>query len=286
MNGRSMKKVVTLVHALIYTILLVLTYIVAVGHGLGCSETCVDSKAATRRHLHRGRRRHVGMKVLIYITTHLSNAHVHYLKMCWPSMIANSQILRRSDFNMFVTTSNVERVNAHLIESLFSAVNFKLHVRKNPGYQEGAMLAMTEAYEHGWFKHYDWVIRLNPDVFIKNETFLLQRLHEPDISGVFVDCAQKVCERGRKCPGRIIHTDFMAFRPHAIEHTAFRNVNESNAERQATKALQRIIEAGTDSWLTDVDAFRGICRVRGKNSPVVHEHNESRVYPSCLHWNS
>jgi hypothetical protein len=277
----NMKILVTLPHALIYTTIVLLTYIVAISHSLGCSQTSV-STSGSRTH----RAQSAGIKVLIYITTHLSDTHVYYLEKCWPTMIANSQLLRRSDFVMFVTTSNVKRVNVSLIESLFSAVSFKLHVRPNPGYQEGAILAMTEAYEQGWFGRYDWVIRLNPDVFIRNETFLLQRLRDPAIAGVFVDCAQKVCERGMKCPGRKIHTDFMAFQPNAIEVTAFRNATESNAERQATKALDRIIEAKKDSWLTDVDTLYGICRVRGKHSPVIHEHNASLAYPSCLHWNA
>jgi hypothetical protein len=279
-----MKNIVTLQHGLIYMTLALLTYAVAIGSSLGCSQARVVPNAVSR--MHRAWHQSTGLNVLIYITTHLSDAHVYYLKTCWPSMIANSQLFRRADFSMFVTTSSAKHLNTSLIESLFTSVNFKLHIRPNPGYQRGAMLAMTEAYKLDWFEHYDWVIRLNPDVFIRNETFLLHRLRDPAISGVFVDCTQKVCESETNCSGRLIHTDFMAFRPNAIERNAFQNANDSNAESQATRALDRIIEAKMDSWVTDVGVFRGACRVRGENSPVIHEHNASLVYPACLHWNS
>ena len=35
----------------------------------------------------------------------------------------------------------------------------------NHGYQSGAMYAMWIPLAKGWFEGYDWVIRINPDVF-------------------------------------------------------------------------------------------------------------------------
>ena len=52
---------------------------------------------------------------------------------------------------------------------------------------------------HGWFEGYDWVVRLNPDVLVRNDTFLLQAMGDDAVHGIFVDCLDRPCPTGRRC---------------------------------------------------------------------------------------
>jgi hypothetical protein len=57
-----------------------------------------------------------------------------------------------------------------------------IHSRPNPGYQDGAILAIREAFKNHWFDDYDWVIRLNPDVLIRSNSFLLEQINDMHIN--------------------------------------------------------------------------------------------------------
>jgi hypothetical protein len=233
-------------------------------------------------------------RILIYITTHMSAAHVTFLQRCWPSLLAKSQLYRQADVTMLVTKVNKSHINVTLLNEIFAGTNFRVHVRPNPGYQAGAILGMKEAYERDWFKNYAWVIRVNPDVLIRNDSILLERFLNPKAHAVFVDCH----DGGRQCPPengrlewgpgnctekRLIHTDFLAFRPSSIDKFAFKHASHNNAEQQATQAFSSIIMKGNDSWLPDVGPLSG-CRVSGDRSPVLHIHDINAVYPACLSW--
>jgi hypothetical protein len=250
------------------------------------------------------------LKTLIYITTHLSETHLAFLRQCWPAMLRNGRLFPQSDVTMFVTMRGGGSAGAvaalaindtSLLRQVFhSSNNFTLHALPNPGYQQGAMLAMVEGFERGWFDGYDWVIRLNPDVLLRNETFLLEQMHDPRIYGIFADCYDRVCDHGggnnnnsnkninmteallcaRK---KRIHTDFMAFRPWSVDRHAFRDTNSSNAEWQATFVFESIL--ANVAWI-DAGPMRGQCRIRGTNSPAQHIHDMSQVYPACLSWPS
>lgn len=166
--------------------------------------------------------------VLIYITTHLSDMHVQYLKACWPTLLSRSPLFRGAAFIMFVT----EQVDAPvadmtIIQEVFARVGITVHIRANPGYHEGAVLAMAEGFANRWFDSYDWVVRVNPDVLIRNDSFLLERFEDETINGIFADCSDVPCPAGRHCTDRLVHTDFFAIRPHALPQAAFSAVAPS-----------------------------------------------------------
>lgn len=223
----------------------------------------------------------------MYITTHLSSMHIKYLEHCWPSLLRKSPLFRSSDFMMFVTESSDEKLNVTRIERVFSGVRLTVHSRPNPGYNEGAVLAMTEAFELGWFDRYDWVVRVNSDVLIRDHTFLAELFDDETNDGVFADCLDKPCPAGRGCVDRLIHTDFFAVRPRAVPRNAFTAVpgaRTMNAEVLATKAFNSVIANGTDAWVPGAGPHHGICRIRGQSSPVIHTHDFDSVYPACLSW--
>ena len=224
-------------------------------------------------------------KTLVYITTHLSKLHSLYLQKCWPALIAKSPLLRQVDFMFFVTEPKGQTANVTLIASAFAGRSVSVRIAENPGYQEGAILALTEAADHGWFDNYDWVIRLNPDVLIRNDTFLRERINDVHTHGIFVDCWDKECPTGRNCINRQIHTDFFAVRPSALPPPdAFHRANKGNAEGMATELFASIVQKGADSWVPGTGPHHGWCKVAGRSSPVIHTHDFEAMYPSCLSW--
>ena len=208
----------------------------------------------------------------MYITTHLSNQHTEFLKHCWPALLNRLPLFQKSDFMMFITKEKKSDGDDEYIKSIFNKTGIATVFVSNPGYQEGAILALVEGFKNGWFEDYDWVIRVNPDVLIRNDTFILASMADESISGIFVDCQDKPCPSGRGCSDRIIHTDFFAVRPSAVSLGELRHINETSAEPMATKAFSGIVQNEADAWLPSTGPQRGHCRVKGAESPVVHDH--------------
>lgn len=119
------------------------------------------------------------------------------------------------------------------------------------------------------------MIRVNPDVLIRNDTFIRASMADKSISGIFADCYDRPCPAGRGCSDRLIHTDFFAIRPNAVSLDALLSTNETNAEHMATKAYSGIVKSKADAWLPGAGPHRRFCKVSGATSPVVHDHELS-----------
>jgi hypothetical protein len=81
-----------------------------------------------------------------------------------------------------------------------------IYVHPNPGHSEGAVVAMNEGFARGYFNAYDWVIRVNADALIRDDSWLLITFEHKEIHGVFADCHDRQCLSGRACTQRIIMT--------------------------------------------------------------------------------
>lgn len=263
--------------AVVILVAFLLTFSIA-GHQrcLAISSQSSNNQRLTRQH----------RDVLLYVTTQLSETHIRLLKICWPALLAQSSLYRNADVTMLVTHDVQSHINMTFLNQVFHKSNFRIHFRPNPGHQEGAMLAMSEAFDQGWFDGYDWVIRVNPDVLIRNETALLLRMQDPNIDGIFVDCYDSYCPPGPGCnKARYVQTDFLAFRPGAMDKHAFKNASHHvSAELQATQVFSAIVNNRKDSWLSEAGPMKESCRVDGKNSPVLHTHDMDRLWPACVAW--
>mmetsp|Transcript_21174 Transcript_21174/g.20339 ORF Transcript_21174/g.20339 Transcript_21174/m.20339 type:complete len:207 (+) Transcript_21174:2-622(+) len=163
--------------------------------------------------------------------------------------------------------------------------------------QRGANVPMELAFQEGWFTGYDWVIRINPDVLIRNSTWLLDAMmqttetedkttnslqRQRSIDGIFVECCQ---------PSKL-HTDFFAFRPNfdsvrrttnattANRNLPFSELVNGNHELTATAYFQPILDSGRYALLPDAATSYRWCRVRGERSSVIHDHTSCRLPPS------
>jgi hypothetical protein len=49
-----------------------------------------------------------GPRILLYITTHMSEQHEDFLQRCWPYTIANSKLVQMADIAVFLNTERQE----------------------------------------------------------------------------------------------------------------------------------------------------------------------------------
>lgn len=240
------------------------------------------------------------MRLLLFVTTHMSASHLSYMSKCWPVATNNSKLLREADVLLYITGNS--RPTPALLETAFPHANGLRKVRvaqhANPGKQAGAMLAVAEAVRKGWFTGYDWVIRLNPDVIVRDEVPLLKALRAADSAewhadAILVDCRQE-CNFSRRPFGRPL-TDFFAMRPRAgaafpteyercLKLNATLNASREslmsgksasyfycNAERSARRAFADVLNASRYQLLEESGpAHLGSCKVVGR--PVIHHH--------------
>ena len=149
-------------------------------------------------------------KVLLFITTHFSELHVSFFQRCWPHSIANSLLLQNAGVFVCVTGT----ANRTLLEGLFANNILKIHEMPNPGYYTGDKMALNLAGELKWFDSYDWVIRQNPDVIVRNDTEILASIMNPAVDRIFVNCRPGGMET-------MLQTDWSAFRPGSLHDDAF-----------------------------------------------------------------
>ena len=223
------------------------------------------------------------MKILLFLTTHLSKGHERALREIWTGLVKSSDLLSNAD--VLVHHSNTLPDLTDLLKGIFPARNVTAVQAKNEGYQEGAIRALADAIEQQWFETYDWVVRVNPDVIIRNDTWIVSQMLDPDVRGILVDCHDGLLNRSGNRRNKA-HTDFFAVRPEYM-------VNRSEALKRGldkiTNAANHFTAAVEDAWSTghaailpDNDLNRGFCRVRGDSSSVVHNHEYLARLFACI----
>jgi len=193
------------------------------------------------------------MRVLLYVTTAGSYQHMSFLE-CYPQYLEKqSEFTGMTDVLLQVAEEKPGSDDRHQrFQDLLN--KWPVHGRQirytgNPGKQAGAMKAVHDALSNGWFKGYDWVIRINPDVIIWDSSRLLSLMKEERNWGVFVTCGNI-----KKFGGLLTDTDFFAVRPEQVPANAFADWEAyarmgKVAEAQATRAFQQIYKSGNYSWL-------------------------------------
>jgi hypothetical protein len=240
------------------------------------------------------------MKIGLYMTTHQSAEHMAFLRRCWPHATQKLRLLQHSHL-LYYTSAPTDNDVPHDILSRLVFQNVTVfrysEVPLAPGQREnrarkqlGAKRAMVDPILKHWFDDYDWIIRLNPDVLIRNETWLIENMLDPSVHAILYGFDHK----GR--PNSALHSDFYAFRPQALtsqphitekfleEHLAN---HKMTAEEQMRVLFATLLEneaqahnrtggAATDSgrvaWLPGVKRRGSQARMLGLNSPVLHVH--------------
>jgi hypothetical protein len=217
------------------------------------------------------------MRILLLITSHLSDFHSNLLKNCWPHVLANSELLRNADTHFYITNTQNKEI-PYFTRKTMTVVD-------NPGYQQGAIGVLHDPEIIRLFKKYDWVIRTNPDVIIYDTKRIWNFMNNPNVDGIFSNCNSKRIEDTLKsshpdiskpctsnCTLRRIMTDFMIFRPKSINFTTTK-IN-GNAEHDASTMFRPLVLTGRDRWLVHRN-HDGYCRIR-LHSEIEHTHKMCR----------
>mmetsp|Transcript_88994 Transcript_88994/g.235421 ORF Transcript_88994/g.235421 Transcript_88994/m.235421 type:complete len:273 (+) Transcript_88994:120-938(+) len=195
--------------------------------------------------------RRTNASVVLYITTAASHQHWSYFE-CLPALIRTSPMLMKADVIVYVGNHMSETLKHNMNQLLdqWPVRNRIVHFGENPGKQEGAKLAAHVGFSSGWFRGYEWVIRINPDVVIYNDNLIWPLMQKAENWGIFVGCGTH-CEPHSGCAPRQTHTDFFAVRPSRVPPNAFAdwNMSEPSAEVQATAAFKDIYAAKADVYL-------------------------------------
>jgi len=224
-------------------------------------------------------RRMVTPKVLIYIATHMPDHHKEYLKHCWPLALKNSYLLNTSDVAFYLTPDREDiDESVRIIKKTFKNQNLAYHIKPNLGYQKGAMAALTQASKGGWFDAYDWVFRINPDVIIQNDTWMLHTIeNDANASLLYIDCVNRPSSKFYK--PKLLHTDFFALKIkalrkgdlHKFRKTAtMLDTRKETAETMFTTKMRSVIVKKQHRHLPDAYPLKyGICRVNGNRDGAV-----------------
>jgi hypothetical protein len=151
----------------------------------------------------------------------------------------------------------------------------KLIEVKSTAKQWGANMAMSVAVSAGWFQSYDWVVRLNPDVLIRQSDFIVDHLDDSSVDAIVA-----------RCDFEKIDTDFFTVRPSALQPNAFAQMYPGskdkpvyegmsllNHEVTAKKNFLPILFSKRFMDVPNLARMKMTCRVRGDKAPVYHAHD-------------
>jgi hypothetical protein len=214
------------------------------------------------------------MKIAIYMTTHQSEEHLLFLSQCWPKASHTLRLLRNADLIYYTGTELID-IPYHIFATMgFRKVIVYRHVKSS--YQLGAKRAMVDPFfKPQWFHSYDWIIRLNPDVLIRNDTWLIAQMLNTSAQAIVVSS------------DGVMHSDFVAFRPslYQLPHITEQQLQDQlhdksrTAEQLVSFLLMPLKCNNTISFVPDVIIKDGGARVLGRNSPVIHSHSLLKFCP-------
>jgi hypothetical protein len=240
-------------------------------------------------------------KVLLFFTSLLKadwgdSDHISQFRHVWPLAMKRNEILRNADVLVHAGAHfdevnhvrgwskgqawvNVSATPPELYYELYSALrslpnrNVTIRYMHNPGYHTGAVKTMIDGLEGGWFDAYDWVIRLNPDVMIYDETRLARAMLNTSIYAVLSNCG--LVDDGNHIT---IMSDFFAFRPSMVNYKKWnRNWQAVHAESWATHAFDYLVKEGHSYW---VQRYSLTPTCRTSQPDVLHGHFnwEDQIY--------
>ncbi|CAK9115110.1 unnamed protein product [Durusdinium trenchii] len=203
------------------------------------------------------------------MTTHWNKQHRKYLA-CWELATKKLQLLKEADLVLYTSTALTKE---ELKQFHFRTITVRMY--DNPGYQIGAVQAFKDGFgskgvAEKWFAEYDWVVRVNPDVLIFDDQWLLETMQNSSIDGMFQNCGN--CR---------VHSDFFVLRPSAVNHTLVDTAKDINAEQHLTFSLVNILKVSQRwVWIEGGQPAKPQgCRITGSRSPAVHNHSLANYCP-------
>ena len=223
------------------------------------------------------------MRILLFVTTHLSPTHKQFLSTCWRQMLLQP-FFQNADVIFYLTeamarASDLESLSQFSKALVTSGVKGLLPWA---GGQGPATAAMHDPHMFGVWRRYDWVIRLNPDVVVYNPDRLQRYMESPNVDAVLGSCSTP----STNPLDRRVMSDFVVFRPGRINLTTavHRRSNEEgklqelNAENDLSYILRPIVERNRSVWIYEKTSGQN-CRTKLPHE-IMHEHDLS----ACTRW--
>ena len=144
------------------------------------------------------------MKILLFYTSHRQVEEYKY----------SSKFLKRLKLNklcdLYIHCNN-SLISTDIFKYYqeFDQKNKQIHITSvNHGYMKGAINVISESIDSGIFNSYDYVIAIQPDVFITDDTYLLEVLYK-NLTNDIVFFITKSLPNDE----RFFSTDFYIFKP-------------------------------------------------------------------------
>ncbi len=114
------------------------------------------------------------MKILLFITGHSQLIEYNYFNIFLKNLNLNSMC----DIYIYCNNPNISTDIINYYKNFDQKNKYLFITSLNGGYRIGGVEAVSNGIEMGIFKEYDYIIHIHPDVFITNDTNLLNVLSE------------------------------------------------------------------------------------------------------------
>jgi hypothetical protein len=115
------------------------------------------------------------MKVLLYITGYKQLKEYEYFNVFFEKTKRLKEIC---DIFIYCNNAEISQEIVSHYHSIKTKNKFIYITTLNAGFCRGGIEAVSEGMEKGFFRGYDYVIHLHPDVFITDETYLIKLLED------------------------------------------------------------------------------------------------------------
>jgi len=152
------------------------------------------------------------MKILLFITGYKQLVEYNYFNIFLKKLKLNSIC------DIYIYCNN-QKIQTDIVEYYqnFEQQNKHLFITTvNAGYNRGGVEAVSKGIEMGIFNGYDYIIHLHPDVFITDDTYLLEVLNE----NINNDTVFFITKSVAKDP-RFFSFDFFIFKPKLLTKNIF-----------------------------------------------------------------
>jgi hypothetical protein len=112
------------------------------------------------------------MKILLFITGHSQLEEYNFFNLFLKKLKLNSIC----DIYIYCNNPKIQNTIINYYQQ-FNQENKRLLITSlNSGYTRGGVEAVSQGYEMGIFKYYDYVIHIHPDVYITDDLYLTETL--------------------------------------------------------------------------------------------------------------
>lgn len=173
------------------------------------------------------------INILLYVTTVYSRQHIQYLECCWPTLVKSSRLIHNSHV-MFVSTNATTLQNEKYVIDLVENRLFN-----STSSRRGSSKYVT----------LKWASTQDMKQLDEDDQYLLLKQREKE----------------QETDDEVEDDDDSSILP-------FDCLLEYNHEKTAYHYFKPIIDSGRYKLLPKVQPSHGGCRIRGRYSPVIHDH--------------